>query len=37
MKKTLLFGFALGMILSGCNKDEDLNNAGTNGVSFNRI
>lgn len=34
MKKTLLFGFALGMILSGCNKDEDLNNAGTNGVSF---
>lgn len=34
MKKTLLFGFALGLILSGCNKDEDLNNAGTNGVSF---
>ena len=34
MKRTLLFGFALGMILSGCNKDEDLNNAGTNGVSF---
>lgn len=34
MKKTLLFGFALGMILSGCNKDEELNNAGTNGVSF---
>lgn len=34
MKRTLLFGFALGMILSGCNKDEELNNAGTNGVSF---
>lgn len=34
MKKTLLLGFALGLILSGCNKDEDLNNAGTNGVSF---
>ena len=34
MKKTLLFGFALGLILSGCNKDEDLNNAGTNLVIF---
>lgn len=34
MKKTLLFSFALGLILSGCNKDENLNDVGANGVSF---
>ena len=34
MKKTLLVGLTLGLLLSGCDKDDSLNNIDGGGVRF---